>query len=190
MGIFEPCLTQAWFKTGLVRVTVRTDDEPEKGVTNEWLKMAQNGTFWEVFWAISLGPEAIRTGAFSGWAELRSLERKRLICQALCRWIPPISSQPPARDRGCRIAPRTVVLTCRMCDRRPRDPLVMTHNQGGGKRGAHPERTQSLSITVLCFSKKRNANFTIRRENWSKSLTALGKKLSKNFQIVPLITQQ
>jgi len=44
--------------------------------------------------------------------------------------------------------------------------------------------------TMLCFSKNRNANFTIRRENWSKSLTALGKKHSKNFKIAPLNAQR
>jgi len=69
-------------------------------------------------------------------------------------------------------------------------PSVIIHNQAGGTRGAHPERTLSLSITVLCFSKNRNANFTNRRENWSKSLTALGKKLSKNFKIVALLRTQ
>ena len=107
----------AWFKTGVDRVTARTASL-EKGVTNEWLKMAQDGTLWEVFWAISLCPEAIRNGPFWVWAELRSLERKPRICQALCRWIPLVSSQISAQDRGRRIAPLTVPLTGRMCDRR------------------------------------------------------------------------
>ena len=43
-------------------------------------------------------------GAFLGWAELRSRERKPLICRALCRLIPSVTSQPPTVDRGCRIA--------------------------------------------------------------------------------------
>jgi hypothetical protein len=43
-------------------------------------------------------------GAFLGWAELRSLVRKPLICRALCRSIPSVTNQSPAGDRGCRIA--------------------------------------------------------------------------------------
>jgi hypothetical protein len=51
--------------------------------------------------------------ALFGWAELRSLERNPLICQALCRLIPSVTSQPPALDRGCRIADLTVKITRR-----------------------------------------------------------------------------
>jgi len=56
--------------------------------------------FWEGLSAISLCLEAIRNEALRGWSELRSLVRKPRICQALCRWIPPVSSQPPVRVRG------------------------------------------------------------------------------------------
>jgi len=55
---------------------------------SKWRKMAH---FGEAFWAISLSPEAIRNGAFRGWAELRSLERKPLMRQALRRGILPVS---------------------------------------------------------------------------------------------------
>jgi hypothetical protein len=95
----------------------------------KWRKMA---LFWEVVSVISLGLEAIRNEALWGWSELRPLERKPRICQALCRWIPPFSSQPPAQDRGCRIAPQTVPLTDRMCDRWATGPSVVTHNPAGG----------------------------------------------------------
>jgi hypothetical protein len=71
-----------------------------------------------------------------------------------------------------------------MCDRRAlMGPSVITHNQAGGTRRAHPERNQSLSITVLCFANFVNANFTFRQEKWFKSLTALGKRIPRNFQI-------
>ncbi len=40
--------------------------------------------------AISLGPEAIRNGEFRGWVEIRSLERKPLMCQTLRRGILPV----------------------------------------------------------------------------------------------------
>ena len=70
--------------------------------------MAQNGAkmapVGEVFWAISLGPEAIRNGAFRGGADLRSLERKPLICQALRRGILPVSQ--PTSGLGSRVSDR------------------------------------------------------------------------------------
>jgi hypothetical protein len=80
--------------------------------------MAQSGARWHLlgdFWAISLGPQATRNGAHLGAAEPRSLQRKPLPCQALCRWIPFVSRQSPAWDRGCRITPLTVPPTRRMC---------------------------------------------------------------------------
>ena len=68
---------------------------------------------------------------------------------------------------------------------------------GEGSVGHHPQPgrwdtrcappAHSIPIyTVLCFANFVNANFTIRRENGSKSLTALGKKLSQNSEIVTL----
>jgi hypothetical protein len=139
--------------------------------------------------AISLGLEAIRNQALRGWSELRPLERQPRICQALCRWIPPVSSQRPAQDRGCRIVPQTVPVMGQLGHRRATGPSVVTYNQAGGTRSAHPQRTQFLSITMLCSANFVNANFTILRENWSKSLTALGKKIPRNLQIAPLRTQ-
>ena len=76
------------------------------------------------------------------------------------------------------------------CVRRAREgPSVITHNQAGVTRGAHPERTQSRSLTMLCWEKNGTRPLAIGRENGSQSLTALGKKRSKNFQIAPLRTR-
>src|SRR5271163_983974 len=93
---------------------------------------------------------------------------KPLICQALCRRIPPVPSQPPAEDRGCRIAHRTVGFTERIGHQRAAaGPSVTTHSEVGGTPGAHPERNLPLSIyTVLCF-----------RKNVLQSLQFGGKKL-------------
>ncbi len=49
-------------------------------------------------------PAATRNGAFSGWADLKSFERKPFISRALCQFIPSVTRQPRALDRGCRIA--------------------------------------------------------------------------------------
>ncbi len=49
-------------------------------------------------------PEATRNGALSRWADLKSFERKPFIRRALCQSIPSVTRQPPAPDRGCRIA--------------------------------------------------------------------------------------
>ena len=57
-------------------------------------------------------------------------------------------------------------------------------NPAGRTREVQPERTGVPIYTVLCFSRNRNANFNTGGENWSKSLAALGKKLSKNSEIV------
>jgi hypothetical protein len=42
---------------------------------------------------------------------------------------------------------------------------------------------------VLCFENFVNANFTIRRENWPKSLAALGKKIRRILKITHLRAQ-
>jgi hypothetical protein len=116
-----PCNDLSLVQNPRVRVTVRTASlktEFHIRMAQEWRKLAQDGTLLGGLWAISFGPEAIRNGAFWGQAELRSLERKSRTGQALCRWIPSISCQSPAEDRGDRIAPSTVPLTRRMCGRR------------------------------------------------------------------------
>jgi hypothetical protein len=57
------------------------------------IRMALVGSQWHTFWvpfcAISLGPEATRNGGLLRWAELRSPERKPLICRALCSFAEP-----------------------------------------------------------------------------------------------------
>jgi hypothetical protein len=72
-------------------------------------RMAVVGSGWQLFRGLlcHLARPGGRpgTGAFLGWAELRSLERKTFICRALCQLIPSGTRQPPALDRGCRIAP-------------------------------------------------------------------------------------
>jgi hypothetical protein len=113
-------------------------------------KMAQNGTPWHLFGRSLVPSRSARDRAFLGTGELRSLERKPLLCRALCRWIPPVFSQPPAQDSGCRIEPLTVAHTRRMCDSRAfMGPSVIIHYQAGATRGARPGRAQSLSITML-----------------------------------------
>jgi hypothetical protein len=78
-------------------------------------RMAVDGTRWQLFWRSFLPSRSARrrpgTGAFWGWAERRSLERKPLIRRALCRSIASVNSQPPALDRACRIADLTVKIT-------------------------------------------------------------------------------
>jgi hypothetical protein len=116
--------------------------------------------------------------------------RKPLVCQALCRWVPPVSSQlrPRIEGVGSPIGPCQSRVECAVARRG--GPSVIKHNPAGGTHGAHPERTQSLPITVLCFSKDVMQTLQFGGKNCSKSLTALGKKLSMNSQIAPLRTQQ
>jgi hypothetical protein len=100
------------------------------------------------------------TGPFRGWAQRRSLERKPLSCQALCRWIPPVSSHRPAdewgrsdwtSDRGKKGRKR------RVCATPGEDRSVRTHGQATDKEMwcvpcAHPP-----ICNVPQFSGNRNA---------------------------------
>jgi hypothetical protein len=97
---------QAWFQTGVVRVTVRTASR-KQDVANQWLKMAQNGSLWR-----GLECHLPRPGG----------DPERGISGGFC--LSP--SQLPAWDRGCRIAALTGALTRRMCVRRARGPSVIT----------------------------------------------------------------
>ena len=100
----------AWFRTGVVRVTGRLAGEPETEfqvrIPQEWHWLAVDGSFFRGLLCHLARPGSRPgTGLFWGWAELRSLERKTFICRALCQLIPSVTRQPPALDRGCRIAP-------------------------------------------------------------------------------------
>jgi hypothetical protein len=90
-------------------VTGRLTGEPETEfqvrIPQEWHWLAVNGILFERPFVPSRSarwqPE---TGAFGGWTELRSRERKPLMHRALCRLIPAVMNQSPAVDQVCRIA--------------------------------------------------------------------------------------
>jgi hypothetical protein len=193
---------EVWFKTSVFRVKIGTTRGTEKrrspvGLknrldqalrkkdgTNKWHTMAHSGSLLGGLLVPSrFALRRSGKGAVPGRAELRSLERKPLWCQALCRLIPPVSSQPPARDRGCRIGMLlTVALTGRLCHRRA--PVSRSSDRPGQRDTGCAPRTHSIPIyTVLRFQNFVNAHFTIWRKNRSKSLTSLGKKNPRNFQI-------
>ena len=114
---------------------------------------------------------------------------KPLMYQALCRWIPPVSSQPPAQDRSRLIAPSTVAQTGtkgRVCHaRRESVGHLDVARRLGKKSSADAGHPLPINNIQHFFRKSKTRTFAIGGKFDLSPMPALGKKLSKNSQKTP-----
>jgi hypothetical protein len=143
--------------------------------------MAQNGTFWEVFWAISLGPEAIPNGAFGGMGRAEVARAQPTHMPSLVSMdfrLSPAKLRPGIEGVGSPLGPCYSRVKCaiagRGCVRHDAKP-------GGWERWGTLQAQLPLSGLYRSFLEIPTHTLAIRRENCSKSLTALGKKSFEEF---------
>ena len=189
-----------------VRVTVRTNGEPRAGCHQ---RVALNGSGWQylkkVFIADLQAQTRFRTLSRNGLVQPAAARRADM-AQSGTQWQHLRRSSSPISKPRLALGPyRETGWHSRRRRRHGRSARVSLERLSGkvwvvgANRWVRPSSSHTTQwvghecapsahavaiYTVLCFPNFVNANFTIRRKNGSKSLTALGKKIPRNFQIV------